>query len=162
MIVRSLSDIIDTDRDVAAPTFRSRRLLLADDRMGFSLHDTVLFAGTETLIWYKHHLEAVYCIDGEAEITQLPDGPVHAIRTGTMYALNGHERHILRAITDFRAICVFNPPLTGREVHDEQGIYAAPPVEAAAVSLGAARRVDAPTRSAEPIQARQPEESTPS
>ena len=42
MIVRNLTDLENTERDVRAETWRSRRLLLADDKMGFSLHDTVL------------------------------------------------------------------------------------------------------------------------
>lgn len=40
-----------------------------------------------------------------------------------MYALNGHERHILTATTDLRMICVFNPPIVGPETHDENGVY---------------------------------------
>lgn len=124
MIVRKLTEVIGSDRDVDAPTFVSRRLLLAKDGMGFSLHDTVLFAGTETEIHYQNHLEAVYCIEGRAEIVELDKNDVvHHIEPGVMYALDGHERHLLRAITDFRALCVFNPPLTGREVHDEDGVY---------------------------------------
>lgn len=123
MIVRRLSDIESTERDVVAPTFRSRRLLLADDGMGFSFHDTVLHAGSETLIWYKHHLEAVYCMGGKGELVELPDGPTHAIEPGTFYALDGHEKHLLRAIEDLRMMCVFSPALTGREVHDEEGTY---------------------------------------
>lgn len=124
MIVRRLEDIAGTDRDVEAPTFVSRRLLLARDGMGFSLHDTVLFAGTETEIHYQNHLEAVYCLEGMAEIVELDgDGKVHKIEPGVMYALDEHDRHLLRAITDFRALCVFNPPVTGREVHDENGVY---------------------------------------
>lgn len=123
MIVRKLDDLLGTDRAVEAPTFTSRRLLLADDKMGFSLHDTVLYAGSETKIWYKHHLEAVYCIEGEGEIELLPDGPVYQITPGTMYALDQHDRHLLRAKTQLRMICVFNPALTGNEVHDEEGAY---------------------------------------
>lgn len=124
MIVRDLTEVVGTDRDVEAPTFSSRRMLLAKDGMGFSLHDTILFAGTETKIHYRNHLEAVYCIEGSAEIVELDgDGAVYEIKPGVMYALDGHERHLLRAITDFRALCVFNPPLTGREVHDEDGVY---------------------------------------
>jgi L-ectoine synthase len=50
-------------------------------------------------------------------------GKVFPIKDGTLYALNGHEKHYLRARTDMRMVCVFNPPLTGREVHDEKGVY---------------------------------------
>lgn len=123
MIVRHLDDVLGTEREVVAPTFSSRRLLLAQDGMGFSFHDTVLHAGSVTYIWYKHHLEAVYCIAGEGELEIEGESTVHAIRPGTFYALDGHEKHFLRATTDLRMMCVFNPPLTGREVHDEEGVY---------------------------------------
>ena len=123
MIVRRLQEIENTERDVRAPTFASRRLLLKKDGMGFSLHDTILYAGMETYIWYRNHVEAVYCVEGEGELRSLPDGPAIAIRPGTMYALDGHEKHFLRARTNLRMICVFNPPLTGQEVHDEEGTY---------------------------------------
>ncbi len=67
MIVRSLAEIEGTDRDVRAETWRSQRLLLARDGQSFSMHDTVLYAGTETTMWYANHIEAVYCVccDGE-------------------------------------------------------------------------------------------------
>lgn len=123
MIVRSLKDIVDSDREVNAPTFTSRRLLLKKDKLGFSFHDTILFAGTETPIWYKHHLEAVYCISGHGEVRLLPDGPTYPIDPGTLYALDGHEKHILKAITELRMMCVFSPPLTGKEIHDQDGSY---------------------------------------
>lgn len=123
MIIRKLEDIENTDRAVEAPTFISRRLLLASDGVGFSLHDTILHAGSETLIWYKNHVEAVYCIEGEGELRELPDGPVHQITPGTMYTLDGHEKHLLVAKTRFRMLCVFTPALTGAEVHDEEGVY---------------------------------------
>jgi len=123
MIVRQLEDIVGTDSDVAAPTFASRRLLLARDGVGFSLHDTVLRAGTETHMWYRHHVEAVYCIEGEAELEDLDNGVVYPVGPGTMYTLDEHEHHVLRTHTDFRAVCVFTPPLTGQEVHDDDGTY---------------------------------------
>ena len=126
MIVRQMQDLRQTDRDVRATTWTSVRLLLRHDGMGFSLHETTIHAGTETRMWYKHHQEAVYCIEGEGEITVLPDGPAYPISPGTMYALDGHEPHLLRAITDLRLICVFNPPCTGREVHDAEGAYPLP------------------------------------
>ncbi len=124
MIVKHLEDVIGTQDDVDTPTWNARRLLLKKDGMGFSMHDTIIKAGTETLIWYKHHLEAVYCIEGEGEIDVEGDR-VYPIRPGTLYALNGHEKHLLRAVRDMRMVCVFNPPLTGREVHDKDGVYPA-------------------------------------
>lgn len=125
MIVRKLDEIVGSERDVQAETWNSRRLLLAGDGMGFSLHDTLIHAGTETMIWYRHHLEAVYCVEGDGEIEVLPNGPTYQIVAGTMYALDGHEKHLLRARTQMRMICVFNPPVAGDEVHDEEGVYPA-------------------------------------
>ena len=123
MIFRTLEEMAGTQREVHAATFVSRRMLLGRDGMGFSFHDTVLYGGMETHIWYKHHLEAVYCIEGTGEVESLEDGKVYGIKPGTMYALDRHDRHILRAFTDLRMICVFTPPLTGQEVHDEEGTY---------------------------------------
>ncbi|MGP0583987.1 ectoine synthase [Paenibacillus timonensis] len=122
MIVKHLSNIVGTIDDVDTETWNSRRLILAKDNMGFSLNDTLIKAGTETLIWYKNHVEAVYCIEGEGEI-EVIGGETYPISPGMMYALNGHEKHYLRARSQLRVICVFNPPLTGREVHDEEGTY---------------------------------------
>ncbi|MBN2700218.1 MAG: ectoine synthase [Methylohalobius sp. ZOD2] len=125
MIVRRLQEIIGTERDVKAENghWVSRRFLLREDEMGFSFHETTIFAGTETYIHYINHLEAVYCVGGEGEIEDLETGQTHKITDGTMYALNQHERHYLRATKDLRLICVFNPALTGTEVHDREGAY---------------------------------------
>lgn len=125
MIVRTLDEIKGTENDVKAETgaWASRRMLLKKDGMGFSFHDTKIYKGTETLIWYKNHLEAVYCVEGFGELEVIETGEIFKIEDGTMYALNNHEKHYLRAFEDMRLICVFNPPLTGREVHDKDGVY---------------------------------------
>lgn len=122
MIVKQLNDITGTSHDIDTPTWNSRRLLLKKDGMGFSMHDTVIKEGTETLIWYRNHVEAVYCIEGEGEI-EVIGGETYAITPGMLYALDGHEKHLLRARSQLRMVCVFNPPLTGAEVHDQDGVY---------------------------------------
>ncbi len=125
MIVRKLQDILGTEREVNAPNgnWTSRRLSLKDDSMGFSVNDTLIYAGTETYIWYKNHLEAVYCVEGKGEIEDLATGEIHPISDGTLYLLNKHDKHYLRATETMRMVCVFNPPLTGREVHTKEGYY---------------------------------------
>jgi L-ectoine synthase len=115
---------------VDAPTWSSRRLLLREDGMGFSLHDTVIHPGTETVMWYKNHLEAVYCIEGEGDLVEAESGRAHPIRPGVVYALDKNDRHVLRARSRLRMVCVFNPPLTGLETHDADGSN--PRAEAAA------------------------------
>jgi len=128
MIVRRLESVLGTDREVVAETWTSRRLLLAGDGMGFSLHDTVIHAGTETVMEYRHHVEAVYCIAGEGEVALLPNGPSFEIRPGVVYALDAHERHVLRAKSELRLVCAFNPPVVGTETHGPDGAY--PPASA--------------------------------
>lgn len=123
MIVKNLEDLIGTEDEVKGDTWVSRRLLLKKDNVGFSLHDTIIKAGTVSRFWYKNHIEAVYCIEGEGEVETLEDGTVYKLKPGTLYTLNGHEKHEVRAKKDLRMVCVFNPPCTGRETHDEEGAY---------------------------------------
>jgi L-ectoine synthase len=128
MLVRNIEDIRGTAREVHAKNdnWVSTRLLLKDDHMGFSLHETIIHAGTETMIWYRNHLEAVYCIEGRGEVETTEDGRVYPIVPGTVYALDKNDRHYLRAFEDLRLVCVFNPPLVGGEVHREDGSYPIP------------------------------------
>ncbi len=123
MIVRTLDEIRGTDRDVSGAGWRSRRILLAGDGMEHSLHWTELAAGSELALWYKNHLEANLCIAGEGEVTDVATGATFPIRPGTLYALDQHDRHVLRATTDLTLVCVFTPALTGRETHDADGSY---------------------------------------
>jgi L-ectoine synthase len=131
VIVRRLQDAEQTDRRVATANWESTRLLLQSDGMGFSLHVTTIYADTETPMWYRDHLEAVLCLEGTGEIEDLGAGVVHPIEPGVVYALDRHDRHVLRARTRMRLVCVFNPPLHGREVHDESGAY---PLDADAIT----------------------------
>ncbi len=125
MIVRHLDDIIGSEREIKAENgnWVSRRFLLKKDSMGFSFHETIIYANTETHIWYKNHLEAVYCVGGRGEIETLSDGKVYPIDNGTMYALDKNDEHYLRAFDNMRLICVFNPALTGKETHLPDGSY---------------------------------------
>ena len=123
MIVRHLAEVEKSDRRVVTDNWESSRLSLADDGMGFSFHITTIYAGTETEIWYKNHLETVYCISGEGEVETVDDGKVHKIEPGMVYILDKNDRHLLRASKELKLACVFNPPLNGREVHDESGAY---------------------------------------
>lgn len=120
MIVRTLQEIAGTERDVNWGNGQSRRFLLEKDGMGFAFTETLILAGTDIFIQYRHHLEACYCIEGEGEIEDTA-GQKHAIKRGTLYALDKHDPHRLRAWTDMRLISVFNPPIKGDEKHDLAG-----------------------------------------
>jgi L-ectoine synthase len=125
MIVRTLDEITDTERDVVAEHWRARRLFLRADGLGFSLSETTVDADAELSLWYKHHQEACFVIEGEAELTERDTGVVHRLVPGSAYA-PAHDRHAIRVIAPLRLVCVFAPALTGRETHDADGSYLPP------------------------------------
>jgi L-ectoine synthase len=124
MIVRTLADAAAGERRINAETWNSVRLLLKSDGMGFSFHITTIYAGTTTKMHYQNHLEAVYCIQGRGVLRDFGTGQEHTIEPGVVYALNQHDEHELSASEELVLACVFNPPLHGKEVHDETGAYA--------------------------------------
>ena len=126
MIVRQLDDLIGTPRDVRGPVWASRRFLLAEDKVGFTVTETTVEAGSEQVLWYKHHVEANYVIEGRGEVENLATGEVFALAPGSIYVLDQHERHRLAAHTRLRLVCVFTPALSGDETHDADGAYALP------------------------------------
>jgi L-ectoine synthase len=122
MIVRTLDEITDTERDVVAEQWRAKRLFLKADGLGFSLSETTVNEGAEMDLWYKHHQEACFVVEGEAEITERETGDVHRIGPGSAYAPQ-HARHTIRVLSPLRLVCAFAPALSGREVHDADGSY---------------------------------------
>jgi L-ectoine synthase len=124
MIIRELSEV----KTVEWGNGLSRRFLLEADGMGYSVTDTIVNAGTKSLIEYKNHLEACYCIEGRGSVIEM-DGTVHVIEPGTIYALDKSDPHYLCADddVDLRLVCTFTPPLKGDEAHnfesDEPSVY---------------------------------------
>jgi len=123
MIIRDYNEAKETERRVESKGWASVRLLLQSDKMGFSFHITTIFEGAELPMHYKNHLESVYCVSGKGSIENLETGERTDIKPGVMYALDKHDKHILRAEKEMQMACVFNPPLRGDEVHDETGAY---------------------------------------
>jgi L-ectoine synthase len=125
MIVRTLEEAEKSARRIISPdgNWESTRLLLRSDNMGFSFHLTTIYAGADFRMHYQNHLESVYCISGSGEVETLADGRVYEIGPGTIYILNQNDEHILRAHREMKMACVFNPPLSGKEVHNEHGAY---------------------------------------
>lgn len=125
MIVKTLAEVLGTQAHIKGEGFESRRLLLAGDGVGYSLHDTVVKQGSEQHLQYKNHIESNYCIAGEGEVEDVASGVIHAIGPGSLYVLDKHDAHIVRATkSDLRFICIFTPALTGHETHDAEGSYA--------------------------------------
>jgi L-ectoine synthase len=112
-----LEGIVGGNRDVDWGNGKSRRFLIESDRMDFSLTDTVVEAGSRSLLEYKNHLEACYCIEGRGQVEDAVTGAIHPIVPGTMYALDRHDKHYLVALETMRLVCVFLPALKGTESH---------------------------------------------
>lgn len=113
--------IVRNSKDVPAIEWgngTSRRFLVANDGVGYTVTDTLVYAGTKSRLEYRNHLEACYCIAGSGEVIEL-DGTSHPLVPGTLYALNEHDAHFLVASPheDLRLVCVFTPALRGDEVH---------------------------------------------
>ncbi|MEQ8263376.1 ectoine synthase [Pseudohaliea sp.] len=125
MIVRTLAEAQASGRRIVSPdnNWESTRMLLRNDNMGFSFHITTIYAGADFRMHYKNHLESVYCVSGEGEVETLADGKKYPIAPGTLYILDKHDEHILRAFSEMTMACVFNPPLSGKEVHNAEGAY---------------------------------------
>ncbi len=122
MIIRSLKKIIGTSRDVPWGNGNSRRFLIEQDGMGYSMTDTITKAGTRSLLEYKNHLEACYCIEGSGEVHNTKTGEIHSISPGTMYALDKNDEHyLITKDEDLRLVCVFSPALKGNESHKLAG-----------------------------------------
>jgi quercetin dioxygenase-like cupin family protein len=113
------------DRVVKCPKggFVSNRILLKPDNMGFSLTRTVIPVGIKSFWHYKNHLESNYCVSGRAILQNANTGEVFDIFPGVAYVLDNNDPHYFEAIEETTLICTFNPPLTGREIHDESGAY---------------------------------------
>ena len=119
MFVRSREDIMKTDRHVHWGNGTSTRMLTEADGLGYTVCHTVVHAGSESLLHYRNHLEACYCIAGEGEVEDM-EGNKWTIRPGDIYVLDKNDKHWLRGGKDQDCVLVsvFNPPLIGTEVHD--------------------------------------------
>lgn len=123
MIVRRVSDVEGTNADVTGAGWRSLRLLTRSDGMGFTVTHTTLERGMEVEVEYKHHLEACLCVDGALEVEDLATGERHLVGPWTLYALDAHDRHVVRALEPTTLVCTFAPALAGNETHDASGSY---------------------------------------
>lgn len=123
-----IADLVGTPREVKCPkgAFTSIRPVLHCDGMGFSVHKTIIPKGGPHFWHYKHHLESCYCIAGHGELVSLATGERFAISPDTVYLLDKNDPHTFEAFDDVVLISIFNPPVTGLEVHGPDGSYKNP------------------------------------
>lgn len=115
MLIRHLDQVSNTERDVYGPAWRSRRLVVAEDGLGYSFHVTVLDEGARLEFEYEDHRETVFCVEGEGRIEDLSAGRTERMTPGTIYSAGIGEPHVITADTSMTLVCVFDPPLTGSE-----------------------------------------------
>ena len=125
MKIIDIEDLYGTDREVDCPKggFKSMRILLESDNMGYTMTYTTIPAGSAQHWHYKNHLESCLCIQGSGVLTDLTTQKEYRIIPGVVYVLDKHDDHTFQAIKDCALICVFNPPLKGREIHRKDGSY---------------------------------------
>lgn len=123
MKVIRTNDLPD-ERIVPYHSGTSNRILLESDAMGYALTKTVIEPGKRVFQHYKNHLESCYCVKGSATLTNARTNEEFRIEPDVTYVLDNHDPHWFEAHEETVLICVFNPPITGREVHDADGSYA--------------------------------------
>ena len=125
MKVVNTADLIGTPRDIDCPrgAFKSLRILLESDGMGYTLTETHIKNGGPYNWHYKNHLESCYCLSGVGEVRDVETNNVFEVSPGVTYILDKHDNHELTAFTDMILLCVFNPPLKGSEVHKNDNSY---------------------------------------
>jgi L-ectoine synthase len=111
----SKRELRGTDRHVRGDAYETFRFLLAGDGVGVTVTDIVLRPGVEATYGYDTHVEIAYCIEGQAELTDLATGLPAAIVPGTMWIAQPGERFRFLAAEPTRLICVFLPPFAGHE-----------------------------------------------
>lgn len=119
-VVRSLHEIVGTERDVFWGNGQSRRLLIRKDGLGFALCITFGNANTDSPLQYRNHFESCYYVSGSGEYVW--DTNRHPIDTGegtsTVFIMNRNDAH--RMVVKDESIClsIFSPPIEGHESHN--------------------------------------------
>lgn len=117
---------LDENRKVKFHAGVSNRLVLESDGMGYTMTKTVIEPKAGKVFQhYKNHLETCYCVSGEATLTNANTGEEFLITPDTTYILDKNDPHYFEAHKKTVLICTFNPPLTGQEIHQEDGSYPA-------------------------------------
>ncbi|XP_038067200.1 uncharacterized protein LOC119737152 isoform X2 [Patiria miniata] len=124
-VVRSLSEVVGTDRDIDWGGGHSRRYLIKQDGFPLGIHNTWVYPKTCSRMCYMNHIEGAYYIAGKVtyEWQDTSGDWVHATTktdsaNGTNYLMNMHDCHVVK-VHDEEAlcICIFDPVLTGDEIH---------------------------------------------
>jgi len=117
LLMKSLSEVVGSDRNVPFEGGYSRRFLAAPDGYNISFHNTLAHASFNARLHYPHNMEANYFIKGQGEYVwkngqQQFDFEKHH---GTMLLVEHDAHEVKIGGSDSIAICLFSPPLKGTE-----------------------------------------------
>ena len=127
MFVRRLDDLraAGQEKVVASGGARTVRVLAKSDELGFSLSDVQVVGGRSNRLWYKNHWEVNYVLEGDAKVTDTNTDEVNLLAPGTLYIVGPGDPHRFESLTDVHVLSIFEPPLSGEEVHDADGVLPA-------------------------------------
>jgi L-ectoine synthase len=109
------SELSGTHRHVRNHAYETYRFLLEHDALGLTITDITLQPGVEETYGYDEHIEVAYCLEGQATVTELPNGIPAEIAPGTMWIAQQKDRFSFIASEPTRLICVFTPAFAGNE-----------------------------------------------
>lgn len=109
------ADLENTPRHVKNEAYETYRFLLASDHAKVTVTDIVLNPGIKEIYGYENHIEIAYCIEGEAELTDLSNQAHHHIGEGSLWVAQKGAQFSFLASEPTRLICVFSPPFTDHE-----------------------------------------------
>src|SRR6478736_3938119 len=92
MFVRTLDDVRADGLEVviAGGSARTARFITARDGVGFAFSDVFQGAGGEAQLWYKHHWEANYILEGTGEVEEVATGRRWPLAPGTIYVVGSY------------------------------------------------------------------------
>ena len=117
LLMKSLSEVVGSDRNVFFKGGYSRRFLAAPDGYNISFHNTLNHANFNARLHYPHNIEANFFIKGQGEYIwkngqQQFDFEKHH---GTMLLVEHDAHEVKIGPSGSIAICLFFPPLKGTE-----------------------------------------------
>ena len=117
LLMKSLSEVVDSDRNVFFKGGYSRRFLAAPDGYNISFHNTLVHANFNAHLHYPRNMEANFFIKGQGEYIwknghQQFDSEKHH---GTMLLVEQDPHEVKIGASDSIGICLFFPPLKGTE-----------------------------------------------
>lgn len=119
-VVRTLNEILGTERDVFWGNGRSRRLLIRKDGFDFAFCITLGHSNTDSPLQYKNHFESCYYVSGTGEyVWGTGSHPIDTSKDqSTVFIMNENDAH--RMVVENESIClsIFTPAIEGHEAHN--------------------------------------------